>query len=36
MTKKTHLDEELKISEFIKQPTSLKLLILAGTNIRST
>jgi Leucine-rich repeat (LRR) protein len=27
-------DEELQISEFIKDPASLKLLILAGTNIR--
>lgn len=28
-------EEELEISEFIKDPASLKLLILAGTNIRS-
>ena len=27
-------EEELQISEFIKEPASLKLLILAGTNIR--
>lgn len=30
-----NFDEELQISEFIKDPASLKLLILAGTNIRS-
>lgn len=34
MKKKSHNDEELKIGEFIKEPASLKLLILAGTNIR--
>lgn len=28
-------DDELQISEFIKDPASLKLLILAGTNIRA-
>ncbi len=28
-------DEELQISEFIKDPASLKLLILAGTSIRA-
>ena len=31
---KHNLEEDLQISEFIKDPTSLKLLILAGTKIR--
>ena len=29
-------EEELQIGEFIKDPSTLKLLILAGTNIKST
>ena len=31
---KHNLEEDLQISEFIKDPASLKLLILAGTKIR--
>ena len=31
---KHNLEEDLQISEFIKDPSSLKLLILAGTKIR--
>ena len=30
-----NIEDELQISEFIKDPASLKLLILAGTSVRS-
>ena len=33
-TKNQSNEDELKIGEFIKDPMSLKLLILAGTSIR--
>ena len=34
MKNRNNQDEEVQISSFIKEPTSLKLLILAGTNIK--